>query len=330
MATPTGFSYKLRQVQVAKEVTWGTEVTTATARLAELEDAEFEANITIEEYANLGTLSPAGSADVVYADGKITLTGRWTFEDAPLFLQSAFGLQAPSGAGPYVRTYANPHNQSYSPISYTFQYGIVGSAALYKALGCLLTELEITLKSKEVYMYKAVFACKSIATLSALTSLTDRALTRPRARDTALYIDDITGTLGATQVSGMLRDLKLTIKTGIHMKDFVGDVNPSGFGIAAWEADLEMTVELVTSTKTELDALIGATLQERFIRIKPTRSTQIEQIDLAVYQVGDGQKLFEDNNGNVGLKFKYRPIYNITEGWWIEWTNTNTVAALPF
>lgn len=330
MATPIGFSYKLRQVQVGKEVTWGTEVA-ATARLAELQDAKFKANIQIEEYANLGTLSPAGSADVVYADGEITLEGRWTFEDGPFFLQAMMGVVAPTGAGPYVRgPYLNPHNQSYSPASYTMQYGIVGSAALYKALGCVLTEFELSLKKREVYMYKAVFGCKSVATLSALTSLTDRALVRPRARDTALYLDAIGGTPGTTAVTGFLIDMKLSIKTGIHMKDFVGDVNPSGFGIGGWEADLEMTVELVTATKTELDALIGATLQERHIRIKPTRSTQIEQIDFACYQVGEGQELFEDNDGNVGLKFKYKPIYNITQGYWLSWTNTSTVATLPF
>jgi hypothetical protein len=329
MAQPTGHSYKLRQVQVGKEVTWGTEVA-ATARLAELEDAEFEANIEIEEYANLGTLSPAGSADVVFADGKIVLTGRWTFEDAPFFLQGMFGVSAPTGAGPYVRTYTNPHNQSYNPISYAFQYGIVGSTALYKALGCLLTDVEITYKKRGVWMYKATFACKSVATLSALTVLTDRALTRPRARDTALYIDDIGGTPGATLVSGFLIDLKLVIKTGIHMKDFAGDLNPTGFGIGEWSSELEMSVELITVTQTELEALLGGTLQQRFLRIKPTRSTQIEQIDYACYMVGNGQKLFENNDGNVGVKFKYKPIYNVGQGWWLRWINTSTVSSLPF
>lgn len=330
MATPTGFSTRLLNVQCGKEVTWGTAVA-ATARAADLTKATFEANIQTEQYQDVGSLAPANSADVVYSDGKITLEGRYTFEDAPLFHQSMVALVAPTGVGPYVRgPYTAPNSASYTPISYTFEYGITGSVVLYKAAGCLLTELEITFKSKEVWMYKATFACKSVSVLSALAALSDRALTRPRARDTLLYLDAIGGTPGATAVSGFLRDFKLSIKTGIHMKDFVGDVAPSGFGIDSFEGELEMSVELVTATKAELDALLGATLVERFIRVKATRSTQIEQIDFAGYQDGSGQTLFEDNDGNIGLKLKYKGKYDVTQAYWLKFTNTSTVATLPF
>ncbi len=242
-----------------------------------------------------------------------------------------FGLVAPGAGPPYLRgPYTAPNSSSYSAISYTFEYGIVGSVVLYKAVGCLLTEFEITFKSKEVWMYKAVFACKAVSTLGGLAALSDRALTRARARDVLLYLDAISGNPGTTAVSGFLRDFKLAIKTGIHMKDFVGDVSPSGFGIDSWEGDLEMSVELVTATKAELDALLGATLVERYIRVTATRATQIEQIDFAGYQDGSGQVLFDDNDGNVGLKLKYKGKYDVTEGYWLEFNNTSTVAVLPF
>ena len=329
MATPTGYSSKLRTVQIGKEATWGVAVP-ATARLHALDDAEFVPNIQSDEHQSLGTLSPATDVDIVYMDGKVTISGKLTMEDAPWLAQAAMGAVTATGANPYVRTYVNPHNQSYSPVSYTFEYGIVGSDVKYKAVGAVLQTLEISFKKRESVMYKAEFLVKNVTVLTVMAALTDRAYTAMRAADLALFIDPTTNTPGTTAVTGFVRDYKLVINTGIHLKDFCGDLSPSGFGIGSWESALEIKAEFMATTKAEIESLLGGNAVKRFIQTAFTRGAAINLFNYACYMDGDGQTLFEDNDGNIGVSLKYKPIYNIAQGYWLQWSNTNAVQTLPF
>jgi len=292
----------------------------------ELKNASIEINAETETNVSIGTLAPATSADVVGFSGKVKIEGPWLYEDAPIWQQSLFGAVVPTGAGPYVRASTSPHQSSYTPEIYTFEFGMAGGT--YKAINCMLSMLELKIVKKKVTMFKAEFLCSNIQTLSSLTVLADRTVTRVRARDTVVSLDAWGGTIGTTPLTGTVLEATLKVSSNVHLKEFVGSLYATGYGIDSWEGELEIKAEFNTITKAEIDALIGATTVERLVQFKATRATQIDQTNFTGVMDGSGQVLYDDNDGNAGVTMKYLPVHNTTLAYWLATTNTNTVAVL--
>ncbi|KPL80234.1 hypothetical protein [Herpetosiphon geysericola] len=323
--TPTGKAYKLRQLQAGKQTAWDTAVA-ATIKLMELTDATLTIEAETEMQQAMGTLAPATSADIVGVSGKVTIEGSWTFEDAPIYLQALFGAVAPSGAGPYVRAYTSPHQAAYSAEAYTFEFGMAGG--LYQAINCVLSMLEIKIVKKKTTTFKAEFLCSNIQVLPSLTVLSDRNVTRVRARDTVISLDPWGGTIGTTPLTGTVLEATIKIQSNAHLKEFVGALYATGYGIDAWSGDIEVKAEFTTVIKAEIDAILAANTVQRLLQFKSTRGTQIDQSNITAVLDGSGQVLYDDNDGNVGVTMKYKPMHNIALAYWLQMTNTNTVAVL--
>ncbi len=326
MATPTGKAFKLRQVQIGKETTWGTAVT-ATTKLALISEATFKPAIETKSAEEIGTLSPATNSDVVFTGGgTIELKGTLTFEQAPLYYQSMLGPVTATGAGPYSRIHLAPHRSSYNPTSYTFEYGMAG--ALYKAVGAILTKLEIEIKKRDFVTFTATFAVKSVSTLSSLASLSEPVATIVRARDYTLYLDPTSGTALTTSVPATLIEGKMSVTTNVHMKDYVGSINAEGFGIDQFDGDAEFKFEFLSAIKDEVDALLAATTVNRFIGLEASRGTQSDLWILAGIWDGSDMTLFDDENGNLSVTLKVLPQYNSTLGSWLEIDNVCSIASI--
>lgn len=326
MATPTGKASKLRQVQIGKETTWGTAVA-ATTKLALISEATFKPNIETKTAEEIGTLSPATNADVVFTGGgTIELKGTLTYEQAVLFYQSMLGPVTPTGAGPYSRIHLAPHRSSYNPTSYTFEYGMSG--ALYKAVGGVLTKFEVTAEKRDFVMFSAEFAVKSVSTLSSLAALSEPTATIIRSRDLTAYLDPTSGTALSTALTATVISAKVTVETRNHMKDYIGSIDAEGFGIDQFQGSAEFKLEFLSAVKAEVDAMLAAATVNRFFGLESSRGTQSDVWIMAGIWDSSDMTLFDDENGNLSVTLKVLPQYNSALGSWLEIDNTNTIASI--
>lgn len=324
MATPTGLAFKLNQMQLGKESVWGTAV--AATRKLGIQEGTFKPNIQNDPVQEMGTLAPAVDVDVTYKDGgEIEVKGILNIEDFQYYQDGMLAPATPSGAGPYARSWVSAHRVAYAPNSYTIEFGQVGG--YYKAVGCLVSKLEITGKVKEWLMVTVTFIAKEVSVLVSFAALADPIYTRVRGADCNLYIDAVTPK--TTLITGTMIEMKVSFTTNVHNKPYMGQLGPAGFGIDGWEADGEVKVEFTSAMKAQVDAIIGATdAVKRFVAFAMARGSQTQDLVLSAAWDGSEQTMWEDENGNQAIVLKMLPFHSPTLGGWFTAASSTNIASI--
>lgn len=315
---------KLRALQSGKETTWGTAVV-ASVKRAGITDISFKPNTEVELPEELGSLAPSGQSLLLYVDAEGNVKGWCSYEDLPYYLEELFGEVAPSGGGPYVRAYAAPLGTAPVPRLTTFEYNQTGY--VYDVAGALISTFQIDIESKKYWTFDANYLAKSIAT-GTLAALSNRQVEPIRAADTVIYMDAFGATVGTTALPTGQIKATISVDTHRHLKDFIGSISPTSWGIDQFDGELTIQFELDATSKALLDALIAPGLVTRLFRIKATSGTKVAQIDFAGVLMNP-DNLFEDRNGNQTVTFHFAGQTDLGAfGNWYKASVTNSVAVL--
>lgn len=319
----------LLKVQVGKETTRGTAVT-PTALLMGVTGCSLKPIERVEQIADLrGSFAPAYTSVLVEAGGEGSLEMTATYEDICYLLDGLFSEAAPSGTGPYVRTYNAPLASAASPAARTVVYG--DGTDDYKLAGALVSGLTLTIESKAPTRVAANLLGVRV-TEGDMAALSNRTVTPILGHHWALYIDNETGTIGSTQISATAFSATLEVvpnRANVHHLSLA----PTGWRDTRWTGTLTLNVELTTGAGTDdvqsyLAAILGSSPLRKQIRLRATSGTNELQIDFAG-TVLEAPQLFEDTDGVVAIRLVFAGEYNSTLANWLVITSKNNVSALP-
>jgi hypothetical protein len=326
----------LLQVQLGKEVTWGTSVA-GTAKLMTVTDVSLEPIVEqIVHKTMRGALAPGYLANVRRIAGQGTLQSLVDYEDLPYYLDSLFGVATPGGAGPYTRDYVAPVTAGSKPTPRlnTVIYGD-STGGVYKLEGGLVTKLAIKGESNQPLTLQADLIGKDVVT-GALAALSDRTVNVAMGADVSLYLDIWAGTMGATAVAATFFAFELTLDSKMTTRDYMGALTPGAYTQPAWEGNLKLTLEFNATSKAYLDALLAVTVGapfQRQVRIKATRdagaSEKLAQFDFAG-TAPNSPKVWTDRDGVCTAELELAGTYN--SGAFANWCKVatkNGVATLP-
>jgi hypothetical protein len=322
----------LRKIQLYKEAVSGgsAAATTVWRGTGGIEDTR----TTVFPDENTGYISGTDRAYVPVTGSKISLDDTpATFEQLPYLFNSACGSAAGSVSGSgYLYTYNWPTTSTITPQTFTIEAG--DNNRMERASYAFVSSLSIAGKSKEAVTMSAELTARGSGS-GAFTG----SVALPSVEDIlfgkgVMYIDDVSGTIGSTQVSSTLLGFSHKYNPGLK-EVYTGD-GSTDFNFVKQtmqEATLEITFEFNGSASAEIDNFINQV--SRQIRLKfagtvgsygsYTAKTFILDI------VGKWEKFgkLEDQDGNDIVTGTFRGRYNSTANLFGRYIVVNTLASLP-
>jgi hypothetical protein len=258
--------FKATTIQLAKETVWGTTVSPAIAKVMGIINVTCEQVDTIVQPPEMGRLAPSvlvAETNQMY-QGEIEIQG--SFEDLLYLVEGVLGTVAPTGVGPYLRTYTAPVATAATPIMYTAEFGNTGEC--YKLGGVLFDKLTFSWKQGELWHVKVSYLAKSFVTTT-ITALADHAVTLMTG--CIFYLDAFAATLFTTPIAATIISFSLMIDLKRHLK-FFGTIAAENFGDDTWDATLTTELEFNSTVKTLVDASVAGTLVQRLVAFKPVNN----------------------------------------------------------
>jgi len=330
---------RLRQLQLAAEVTPGTAVTTATALWRGLgtlkDDRVFE---QVDE--DIGYLS---GVDHIFSSklyGTLSMEPVVaTFEQLPYILEAGVKTITPvqDGTGTdYIYDYPLSTTAANAVQSYTIKGGDNNEVEIMEY--CLVESFTLDGKMDSAVMMSAKWFGRQVAVHGAgFTSLSVPAVNPIIAAKGILAIDDDDASFGDTPVSGTLLDWKLDWKTGV-VPVFVADNGELYFEthkMIESEVKLEVTFEHETSAAAEKVNWRAGTKRLLQILIEgpeaATPGTAYTYLTLIINLPGYWETFSEisDQDGNNIVKGTFISKYNATAAQAAQIIVVNELSALP-
>jgi hypothetical protein len=315
----------LLEIQEGKETTRGTAVTPTVKRM-DIETLDITPVVeSVAHKSQRASLAPAYETDLAKVECEVSQEGEMTVEDAAYELDALFSEAAPSGSGPYTRTYSAPLGTESTPRIKTIVKG--QGANTYKAAGLLMDEFTLSFAANEPLKYSAHYMGHG-ASGGSLAALADRSVTYFMAQHVQLYIDAWGGTIGSTLFNDTWFSGELTVKTNRKNHFGIGSLNPKGGRERAWETSLKLTLEFAAASKTYFDDIIAASaVFEKQIRIKATRGTGVLQFDFAGF-TPKASEWAKDEDGIVTVELEFEGKYNAGLANYLKAQSVNSVAVL--
>lgn len=321
--------------QMGREATPGTAVAATTVWRGVFGGYEDDRTREIVS-EDVGILAPSTRVYDTNLGVKIAMPATvMTYEQLPHILEAGV-MTATPGAGPgYARAYSYSLGQSPNAIkTYTLEMGNwLALADLKKVPYCFVSEFTLSGKAGEAWEMEATWMGQQLVTLATFTA----AIALPSVKEvvfpnTKLYIDASGGTIGTTQVTGVLMAAKIKVKTGIVAVP-VGDGNLyySAIKYTRPEVTFVLTMELEQNTATSrvaTERAIYDAMGTRLIRLKNTGTGNRDlQIDLAAKytKVGAYNK---EGDGNTTVDFEGYADYSAADALYFTTTVANAIAAM--
>lgn len=319
-------------VQLGRETTAGTAVAATTVwrgAFAMLEDAR--ERVIVEE--QIGAFMQAERS----YDAR--LLARWaqpetplTFEQVCHILEAGVKTATPTGIGPYVYEYNYPYTgTTLNTIkTYTIESGNrTVSEDHYEMEYSFVEDFTFSGRSGETWMMSSNWTGRQMTQLGMTGSLTAPTVNDAPFNYTKLYIDASAGTIGTTQVLGVLMAADVRVRTGL-MPVPVGDGNLY-FAAHKWtqpEITFSLTLELENSSVVadERDAYRANNI--RLIQLLCERSAGLQfQIDMAAKYDSFGS--YENSDGNATVTIEGHAVASAADTLSATFTVTNGVATVP-
>ena len=287
--------------------------------------------VIVEEELGL-LVSEERSYDAAYLGGLTLPATPMTYEQVVHVLEASIDTATPSTSSPYVRTYTVPvsttlntvrtytietFNQQETDDSYEMEYSFVESFGL-SAGQDEAWQLTSTWMGRQLTQ-------STPTTLSTLISVEEGLLRR-----TTLSIDATEGTIGTTQLSGVLVGASIDFNRGV-MPIPVGDGNLYFSGIKYTRPSMTFSLTL------ELESDNGYVAAERvFYRSNTTRLFRLD-IDgsdanrqLRIDWAGryDGLSGYTNANGNTTVTLTGHAVYSSSDSLFAEFKLTNLLSAV--
>lgn len=325
-------NYSLGVVQLAQEATAGTAVAATEIWRGKVAYPSDDRNRVISE-EEIGLLVPAErSYDTKYGATIALPDTEATYEQLPHILEAGVQTVTPTGAGPYVYSYTFPTDTTFNTIAtYTLRCGNAIATADFRVVPyCFVSEFELSGKSGEAWMINANWMGQQLTSGTPTAALSLLAVRPLIFANSLLYVDDSGGTIGSTQLSGVLRAFSIHCNTGVKMVE-PGDnslyYTDHWYDRSSLDFSLTLALEndndLVAAERTRYDSdAVG------LFRINvPGPGGRDFTLDFAgkYDKVNPYEKL---DDGSTGVKFDGHVVYSETDSLFVQWDVTNNRADL--
>lgn len=317
-------------LQSARQVSFGTAVATATAKLQNVSSFALTPDLQTRALDQLrGTLAPTHASALDFYGSNATFeVPDESFEDINYWLDSMFSADAsPGGGGPYTRAYAAPTTAEPTPKFMTLQYGQTGE--VWQMQDASLSSLTLSGSNNSgVQVGGSLIGGKVIE--GALQPLVDRSGTRMTGCMAALAIDAWAGTVGTTAIASSSFSWELTINNNRQYRAYLGQCTPTAWNDQKWTGQLRLSLELNNTTDDYLIAMLAAanTILERQVEIKYTNAaTGLLKIQFAGHSMSAPQ-LFQDRNGVTTYDLVLEGVYNPTLTNWLKIDTTSAISSM--
>lgn len=316
----------LLTVQTGAEVTRGTAVA-PTAKLTGVGEGFRITPVrrSLRHQEMRGSLAPAYNATLTFAEATASMPVIWTYEDAPLILNSAFSEAVPTGDGPYTYTYAAPLTAPATPRPRTIVLGDTTYA--YNITGALVSSFSIS-GSAESEITGTVEWIGVDSEVDTLAVLPDRDVSAIMGQHAALYIDAHDGTMGSTAINATAWEFELNVNCNRANTVHLGSTTPDGWFDRKWEGTLRLLLELNATTDGYVADILTSSPLEKQISIVFTSGTKSFTIEFAGI-VEEAPALYNDQDGIVGIDLTFSGMYNDAYGNWLGIEVVNGVDTLP-
>ncbi len=324
----TVYLSELNQVQIGKEVTYGTAVTT-TAKVMGIKTFDITpiTDATIQHDLR-GSLATGYNVNLLRQGATAAFTQDLSYDEL-YFIESLLGYASPVGAGPYTRAYAAPLTSTISALRQsTIQYG--QSGMVYQLTSAFVDKLSLSgTDSDPLQCSGSLFAQK--AATGTLAALTDRTVTMCMGSQASIYVDTWAGTMGTTVLPTTSWAWKLDLDSKRQVRRYVGNLAPQDWNEGGdWTGKLTLSAEVNATSTAWITTLLGMTgpLQLQ-VQIKYTSDTNhILTIGFAGSAIA-APKLFNNRQGIAAFDLVLEQTYNSTFANWLKVNSTNQVSTLP-
>ena len=331
-------SRDLRKIQIGSETTAGTAVaaTTIWRGMGTIKD---DREIIFPE-EDVGIMGGTTRSALISQQGQLSMESVGaTFEQLPYLLDAGVKTVsgvADNGGSNYIYTYVASTAAQNTIKTYTLEGGDDQQAEEFDY--CFVQNISLTGEGQGQLMMAAEWIGREVTNTTFTTSLSIPSVEDIIFNSGKLYIDDSGGTIGDTQVSGLLRTATLNWVTGLIPYWTVdGSLDFSSHKFAGRTEDivLNMTYEHIAGAVTEKAKYRSKDV--RLIRLLfegsdfETAGTIYSKHTLIIDLAGiieDWEALGEvDGNDVVGLTFRAR--YSSTDSLKAEVVISNELSALP-
>jgi hypothetical protein len=329
----------LRKIQLAKEVTPGTQISTATARLIGTATMENDQKFYRPDDLDTGRLASYEHSYIVGEQAKITFNADANYEQLG-YLLGMNVIGGITGGSPtdsvYTRTYVPNMTSANAPDTYTIQYG--DDTQAFISGFCYATDLEFTANAqddKAVMMVKANIVGQNVRASTFTAAITPPATVTPVIVGTgALYIDSTWAGLGGTKISTSLIDLSYKVVPSITPVKYIdGTIYFSDRAEAKRHVEISATFAFNAGVAGYFTNFIASPSALQFVRFKFTGpligATAHAELDLDAAMVIDKYATLTDRSGQDTVKLTMLSQYDATSSHDFQAILKNGVATLP-
>lgn len=261
-----------------------------------------------------------------------------TFAQVPHILEAGVKTVSPSGANPYVYTYAFPTDNSVNTIkTYTIEaHNVIADADAREMAYSFVEEFTFEANAGEAWRMSANWLGRQVSATAptSLTTLqTGNDMEPAMLAKTLLYIDATGGTVGTTQKAGVLMGASMRVRTGLVPVP-VGDGNLyfTSHKFTKPEITFSLTLELEESGGVSMVNTERAIYESYAVRLfklacdGPSTSQSFVLTWAGKYDRVGG---YTNNNGNTTVTLEGHAVYSSADTLFWTCAVENTLSSLP-
>jgi len=326
-------AYALNKIQLGREATPGTAVSATTiwrGEAVDIEDAREMAWPGEEE--NVGLLVPTARAYVAQLGAQLAFPEtELTYEQILHILEAGIATVTPSGLGPYTYTYEWPTTATVNTIkTYTIETGNALAGDVNEMAYSFVEEFQLSGQYGEAWKMSATWRGRQAVASTFTAGLAVPAVEEALFGNTRLYLDNSGGTVGTTQITGVLTQADISVTTGIVPV-------PVGDGSLYFAAHKFVRPEVTVSLTLELENNTGVVAAERAnYRNRAIRLLRLEcpgtggrtfRFDAAV--MWESVDTYSEEDGDTVVTFNGKVLYSPTDALFGRFVVTNNLASVP-
>jgi len=326
----------LSRCQIGKETTSGTAV--AATSILRFENAYLDDQRELVHVPeNVGYLSKVNRTNTPKYLGGFSMNGTATFEQICYVMEASIKAVSPTSDGTgsgKIRTYDGETTAANTIATYTLEGG--DNQQAYEMEYAFVKSWTLSGAGGNSLQLSADWTGRQVQKTTYTPSLSLPSVDEINFGEGKLFIDEVTGTMGTTQVNNTWLDFSLKYTSGLQER-FTGDGNKYFRTVehVGPEVTLDLTLEHDTNSVTLFDAFQSEkAYQVRLLFEGPTLTTSgttYSKKTLRIDLVGKVEKWGapKDDNGISTIPITFRATYDGTCAKFFQVVNVNELGALP-
>lgn len=324
-------AFTYNKIQLGGETTPGTAVAADLIWRGPFGDLEDGRTRNISE-ETVGLLVPAERSYDSRLTAMLTMPEtELTYEQFPHILEASMGIATPSGAGPYTFPYAFPVGTTLKTIrAYTIEVGnAIVTGDIREVPYSFVESFTFGGTTGEAWKMAANWRGQRVVTSSFTSALSLQAVEEAIFSNTSIYIDASGGTIGTTQVSGVLVAASFDVTTGV-IPVFTGDgvLYYTAHKFTRPQINFTLTIELHSGGRVRTERTQYENNAVRLIRLScPGSGSRNLEIEFAgKYDTVGG---YEDTEADTTVQLQGHVVYSPANSLYFGIDVTNNLATLP-